>query len=171
MIQIRLVNSNEIEQLRQIALDTFVATYAALNEDKANFNNYLKTAFSTEKITEELADKNSEFYFAEADDIIIGYLKINFGNAQTELQKLNALEIERIYVSKAFQGKKIGQQLFDKAFERSKKLKVEYIWLGVWEKNSKARQFYEKQGFETFGKHTFLLGSDKQVDFMMKLKL
>ncbi len=37
------------------------------------------------------------------------------GNVQTELLEGNSLEIERIYIIKAYQGKKIGQKLLDKS--------------------------------------------------------
>jgi len=49
--------------------------------------------------------------------------------------------------------------------------KVKYIWLGVWEKNQKAIDFYEKNGFVSFDKHIFVLGDDKQTDIMMKMEL
>lgn len=70
-----------------------------------------------------------------------------------------------------FHGKKIGQILYDKAFEIAKQLNADYVWLGVWEQNPKAIRFYEKNGFVPFDKHVFKLGSDEQTDIMMKLQL
>jgi diamine N-acetyltransferase len=45
------------------------------------------------------------------------------------------------------------------------------VWLGVWEHNPRAIAFYEKWGFEKFGAHDFLLGTDLQTDILMKKKL
>jgi ribosomal protein S18 acetylase RimI-like enzyme len=45
------------------------------------------------------------------------------------------------------------------------------VWLGVWELNARAIAFYEKWGFEKFGEHVFMLGTDPQTDFMMRKKL
>jgi hypothetical protein len=132
---------------------------------------YLENGFSTEKLTEELTDQNSEFYFAELDGKIIGYLKVNVGQSQTEIKDKNALEIERIYVLKEFHGKRVGQILYDKAIQLAKEKSVEYVWLGVWEQNPRAIRFYEKNGFEAFDKHIFKLGNDEQTDIMMKLKI
>jgi hypothetical protein len=123
------------------------------------------------KLTEELTDQNSEFYFAELDGKIIGYLKVNVGQSQTEIKDKNALEIERIYVLKEFHGKRVGQILYDKAIQLAKEKSVEYVWLGVWEQNPRAIRFYEKNGFEAFDKHIFKLGNDEQTDIMMKLKI
>ncbi|GAA4792702.1 hypothetical protein GCM10023231_21090 [Olivibacter ginsenosidimutans] len=53
----------------------------------------------------------------------------------------------------------------------AKQRKTRYIWLGVWEDNQRAIQFYKKNGFITFDKHVFTLGNDKQTDIMMKLQL
>ena len=78
---------------------------------------YFLENLSIEKLKTELENPNSEFYFAENNDEILGYLKLNFKDAQTEKLKENHFEIERIYVIKAFLGKKIGQILFHKAIE------------------------------------------------------
>jgi ribosomal protein S18 acetylase RimI-like enzyme len=98
-------------------------------------------------------------------------LKLNIGQSQTEIKNDNALEIERIYVLNEFQGQSIGQQLFEKALERAYVQKVDFIWLGVWEENKRAIQFYTKNGFVAFDKHIFKLGDEEQTDIMMKLKL
>ena len=132
---------------------------------------YFEEGFSDEKLTAELTDENSEFYFAIFDNEVIGYLKINFGASQTELKDNKALEIERIYVSKEFHGKSVGQLLYIKAIEIAKEQNSEYVWLGVWEENHRAIQFYKKNGFVEFDKHIFKLGNDEQTDIMMKLKL
>jgi ribosomal protein S18 acetylase RimI-like enzyme len=132
---------------------------------------YLEEGFSIEKLTTELNDKNSEFYFAILDNNVIGYLKLNFGQSQTELQDDKALEIERIYVSKEFHGKNVGQLLYKKAIQIAREKKADYVWLGVWEENPRAINFYKKNGFIEFDKHFFKLGNDEQTDIMMKLKL
>ena len=98
-------------------------------------------------------------------------MKLNTGQAQTELSDQAGLEIERIYVLKEFHGKKIGQILYDKALQTAIETAAEYIWLGVWEQNARAISFYKKNRFREFGKHIFRLGSDDQTDIMMKLDL
>jgi len=72
---------------------------------------------------------------------------------------------------KAFQQKQIGQTLLEKAIQYAHQKNAVYIWLGVWENNSQAIQFYHKNGFVEFDRHLFLLGEDRQTDIMMKLAL
>ena len=169
-IIIRKIALNEIDQLQKIGQQTFHETFSESNSEE-NMKNYLEEKFSYEKLTAELTDENSEFNFATLQNEVIGYLKINFGASQTEMKDEKALEIERIYVSKEFHGKKVGQLLYDKAIEIAKEKNVDYAWLGVWEENHRALSFYRKNGFTEFDKHIFKLGNDEQTDLMMKLKL
>ena len=130
---------------------------------------YLEERFSSARLTPELENKDSEFYFACSGNEVIGYLKVNSGKAQTELQDDRALEIERIYVVKEFYGKHVGRLLLEKALTIAKEKNAGYIWLGVWELNFRALNFYRKKGFIEFDRHEFILGNERQTDIMMKL--
>ena len=163
---IRKLNPADLALLREISIQTFVDTFANQNTPE-NMESYLQTSLSIEKLSIELNHPESEFYFAELNDEIIGYLKLNYGLAQSEPLE-NALEIERIYVRKEFHGKKIAQLLYNKAIERATERRDHFIWLGVWEHNARAIAFYTKLGFTAFGTHPFMLGNDKQTDILMK---
>jgi len=169
-ILLRKVTLNDIDQLQKIGRQTFFDTFAESNTEE-NMKEYLDNRFSSEKLHSELSNPNSEFYFALEEDTVIGYLKLNFGESQTELKDNKALEIERIYVLKEFHGKKVGQLLYDKAIQVANQTKADYVWLGVWEENPRAIAFYKKNGFVEFDKHIFRLGDDEQTDIMMKLQL
>jgi len=169
-IEISKITKDEILQLQEIGRQTFYETFAESNTED-NMKTYLENGFSIDKITAELNDANAAFYLAKIDQRVIGYLKLNFGESQTELKDDKGLEIERIYVLKEFHGQKIGQIIYDKAIEIAKQKNVDYVWLGVWEENPRAINFYKKNGFVAFDKHIFKLGEDEQTDIMMKLKL
>lgn len=169
-IAIEKITINDIVQLQEIGRQTFYETFSAGNTEE-NMTKYLEEGFSVAKLTSELSDSNAEFYFATLHDKAIGYLKLNFGQSQTELQDDKALEIERIYVLKDFHGKSVGQLLYDQAIQIARQKNADYVWLGVWEENPRAIKFYKKNGFVEFDKHIFKLGNDEQTDIMMKLKL
>lgn len=161
---------NDLNQLQAISRQTFSETFSGSNSEE-NMAKYLEEELSLEKLTDELSSPNSAFYFAMLGNTIIGYLKLNFGQSQTELQDDKAVEIERIYVLKAYHGKSVGQLLYDKAIEVARQANADYVWLGVWEENLRAIRFYKKNGFVAFDKHLFRLGNDEQTDIMMKLQL
>ena len=169
-MKIRKINIDDLETLRNLSIQTFMETFEEVNTEE-DLQKYLLENLSIEKLKSELENPNSEFYFAENNDEILGYLKLNFKDAQTEKLEENHFEIERIYVLKRFLGQKIGQILFDKAIEIGRKKNLEYVWLGVWEENHIAIKFYEKNGFEIFGKHDFVLGEDVQTNLLMKMKI
>ena len=169
-IEIKRVTQNDINQLQKIGRQTFSETFSAGNTGE-NMTKYLEEGFSLEKLTAELNNENSEFYFAALGNRVIGYLKVNSGESQTELRDEKALEIERIYVLKEFHGKNVGQLLYEKAMQIAENMNADYVWLGVWEKNPRAINFYKKNGFVEFDKHIFKLGDDEQTDIMMKLQL
>ena len=160
----------DVNDLADISRKTFIEAFAKDNT-AANMQLYLDANITAEKMTTEMNDPDSEFYLAKNDSEVVGYLKVNFGKAQTELQDKNALEIERIYVSKDYYGKNLGQLLFSKAIAIAKANGLKNIWLGVWEKNERAINFYKKNGFTTFGNHSFVLGEDIQTDILMRLEL
>lgn len=169
-ISIRKIGLNDLEQLQYISRYIFTETFAATS-DPANLEKYLTEAYATNQLKNELNNPNSAFYFAELEGTVLGYLKINTGNAQTEPQDEDTLEIQRIYVLQAFHGKEVGQLLMNKAIEIAKELNKRYVWLGVWEQNPRAIRFYEKNGFVVFGEHLFQFGNEAETDIMMKLEL
>ena len=169
-IEVKRASASDIGELQAIGRQTFFETFSAENTEE-DMQKYLAEGFSEEKLVAEFNDLNSEFYFALLDDSVIGYLKLNYGQSQTEIKDNDALEIERIYVLKEFHGKKVGQLLYERAMQVGQQMNASYVWLGVWEKNPRAIRFYRKNGFVEFGKHIFKLGNDEQTDIMMKRQL
>ena len=169
-ITITQATIKDILELQRLGKQTFIETFSEHNS-KEDMDQYLESSFNFETLKNQLENSNSIFYFAQEYQNKIGYLKINLGPAQTELKDPYSLEIERIYVLKSYFGKKVGQLLYEKSASIAKELKLKYIWLGVWEKNERALQFYKKNGFVEFDQHQFVLGEDVQNDILMKLTL
>ncbi|RKO70933.1 GNAT family N-acetyltransferase [Sphingobacterium puteale] len=166
-IKILKVKMTDIDLLQSISQQTFIEAFSEANTAE-NMTKYMAEKFSNETLLAELSNRGSEFYFAQLGNRIIGYLKINSEQAQTELQDEHALEIERIYILQEFHGKKVGQLLYEKALDIARLKNVRFIWLGVWEENYRAISFYQKNGFVAFDKHIFRLGDDEQTDILMK---
>ena len=170
-MHIRQLTLADLDQLQSISRTTFHETFAADNSE-ADMAHYLEHNLSASRLAQELVNPESRFYFAEDDDgNVLGYLKTNTGAAQSEPQDPQALEIERIYVLAAHHGRGVGAALYRQARHDAEQQGAPYLWLGVWEHNRSALQFYQKHGFTAFASHTFTLGSDAQTDILMKLDL
>jgi len=166
-ISIRKATTEDIELLQDISIKTFTQAFSADNSEE-NMRMYLEEAFNKETLTQELGNANSAFYFAKDGDRIIGYMKVNFGQAQTELKDEGSVELERIYALEEYYGKGVGPMLYNNALQIAIQAKADYLWLGVWEFNHRAIRFYTKNGFTQFDKHIFRVGNDNQTDIMMK---
>ena len=169
-LNIRAIGIEDVLALQNIARETFSEMFADYNSAD-NLNKYLDEKFTVTKLSEELNHPHSKFYFAQIGEEVVGYLKTNTGEAQTELMNLNAFEIQRIYVLQAYHGKKVGQLLIEKALEEARKTTCAYVWLGVWQENHRAIRFYSKNGFVKFDTHIFKMGDEEQMDWLMKLTM
>ena len=167
---IRPVYPSDLNTLLHLSRKIFHDSFDHLNTPE-NMKEYMDRAFNPQQLSSELENPHSEFYFITIDDRVAGYLKINQGPAQSDIHDPTSLEIERIYIDQDIQSKGFGAQLLEKAVTRAVELDLNYIWLGVWEKNPKAIRFYERHGFSVFGKHTFIMGDDPQTDLLLKRKV
>jgi ribosomal protein S18 acetylase RimI-like enzyme len=170
MIKIIEIDASRIKALQVISAQTFSETFTEHNTEE-DMTNYIESSFNLVNLKSQLDNNNSKFYFAMEGEQVVGYLKVNWGVSQTELQDPTSLEVERIYVLTSHQGKKVGAALFEKAVAVAKAFNFDFMWLGVWEKNERAIQFYKKNGFVEFDKHLFKLGKDVQTDLLMKFNL
>jgi len=161
---------NDIEKLLTLSKKTFFDAFEHLNTP-ADFKAYTDTAFAPGKVLAELENSNSEFYFVTIDDEPVGYIKLNYGPAQTDVNDDASLEVERLYVLQSQQGKQLGKLMMDFAEQRAIEKDLQYIWLGVWEYNHGAYKFYLRHGYEKFGSHQFILGADVQTDHLLKKQL
>ncbi|NNL09586.1 MAG: GNAT family N-acetyltransferase [Croceitalea sp.] len=169
-IQFKLCTLSDLISLAQLAKSTFVEAFEKDNDPK-DFQTYLKKAFSEQQVEQELKNENSFFYFAYLDHELVGYFKLNQSNAQTDVYADNTMELERIYVVPEHQNKKIGTILLNRAIAIAKEKQKQYIWLGVWQKNVRAIDFYEKHDFKKFDTHPYFIGSDVQTDWLMRKEL
>ncbi|MDC8005389.1 GNAT family N-acetyltransferase [Aureisphaera galaxeae] len=160
----------EVEQLRELAVATFIHTYAAFNTPE-NMKSYIATHFNSAHLASEIQNTDIHYFFIRSKGTLAGYIKLNEGETQTEARFPNSLEIERIYVSPQHHGKGLGHALLLKSIEVAKERKLPYIWLGVWDQNTKAIDFYERNGFYKDGIHPFMLGDEPQRDYVMKLEV
>ena len=172
METIRLIpcGADDLRMLRELSISTFRDAFESQN-DPEDFRYYLEKAFSPKQLRAEWEHPHTRFYFAWSPDQVAGYCKLNTETAQTELQEAGGMEIERIYVTAAFQGRGVGRLMLEEIVGLARQAGKRYVWLGVWQKNEGAIRFYERHGFTIFGEHPYYIGSDRQMDWMMRREL
>lgn len=129
-VVIRKVLPEEVAELKVISEDTFRETFAHDNTED-QLQGYFDTALSEEVLLDEITHEESRYFFILVDGEKAGFLKTNVGSAQTEQHLDNAFQIQRIYISQAFQGMGLGKQLFEFALQEARDLGCDWAWLGV----------------------------------------
>ena len=160
----------DADLLQAFSHKTFSDTFGADTRPE-DLEIFLQTNLSLERLQKQLANPDSDFYMLWDKTKPAGFVKLNRGPAQSEIQDSKSLEIERIYLSRDYQGQGIGQRLMDFALEKAREQGMDYVWLGVWEDNRKALDFYKRNGFLRFGEHVFTVGEDDQTDYLLRKNL
>jgi diamine N-acetyltransferase len=161
------VTAGDVRALRDMAVLTFTDTFGPDNTAD-DMEMYLQSEMTPERFAREISDAAFEIFFAAAGDRIIGYVTLHDEDDPDEESAGKGLKIERLYLLREFQGKKFGTELMYVTEEIARRKKAGYLWLGVWEKNFPALAFYEKNGFVRTGSCLFILGKDRQTDYIMK---
>ncbi len=165
-LNIKKCTLEDLPILKEISYTTFNDTFKHQNSPD-NMKAYLEKAFNLKQLAIELSNISSEFYFIYYKNELAGYLKVNTQDAQTEDTGDESLEIERIYIKNEMQKHGLGKYLLNKAMEIALERNKKKVWLGVWEKNENALAFYKKMGFVQTGTHSFYMGNEEQIDFIM----
>lgn len=169
---IRQVTEADLPMLAQLERSTFSETFQSVY-DADDLQAFLTERKSDAAIRQEWGREDSFYYIIDVGDTAAGFLKINLFRQPDSGSPLPApvMEVEKIYVQQAFQGKKLGKALMEHAYRIAAEHFVRTLWLGVWEHNLSARKFYEKEGYSVFGEHSFNVGRQQDRDLLMQKTL
>nr|WP_156805746.1 N-acetyltransferase [Streptococcus sp. S784/96/1] len=170
-VGIKPVAKEEVPILQELAMKTFRETFED-NYTEEQLQTFFANQYDKAVLSAELDHSETEIDFLMVNNEPVGYLKVNWGNAQTERKLDDAFEIQRIYILKAYQGQGFGKMLLDYALEVAQDMDKSWVWLGVWEHNTQAQGFYAKYGFEKFSEHQFIISENQvDVDWLLRKKL
>ena len=169
-MNIRYGTTDDAKMLSELGAKTFYDTFAKDNTPE-NVAAYLKDSFSLEIQFNELSNPDNIFLIVESEDIPIGYAQLVLNSKDSAIQRIRPLEIRRIYATQEYLGKGVGKELMQATIREARQRGCDCVWLGVWEKNQRAIDFYKKWGFRKVGTHLFSVGDDPQNDYIMELEL
>ncbi len=153
---------DDAEWLSVVAKKAYFDHYRHLWYDYGEW--YAEKCFNIEQLKQELSDENALFFGVEDGAEPLGFLKINVDyplskeHCQSDYLELlsfetseieNALELERIYLTKQGQGRNIGKRLVEWTFDIARLRRKDIVWLKAMDTSTNAIGFYEKMGFET----------------------
>lgn len=165
MRKITKATINDCTLLTALSTTTFRAAFASYNAP-SDMDAYLETAMNQVVILGELADKNNTFFLLWDAGNLAGYAKMRVDSTPPDLAITTAIELERIYLLPEYIGMGAGYELIRHCIDYAFSANCTHMWLGVWEHNKTAIEFYKRLGFEQFGSHIFRLGTDDQTDLL-----
>jgi diamine N-acetyltransferase len=165
-VTIRLAGVGYADSLAGLAARTFEDTFGPDNHP-ADTAAYLAANFTPARIGAELADELNRYLIAEVERRPAGYAKLRWSDAPPEVIAKRALSLTRIYVAQEWLGHGVGAALMQRCLDEARSMGADMLWLGVWERNARAIAFYEKWQFVKVGEQDFVLGSDRQTDWVM----
>jgi diamine N-acetyltransferase len=167
---IRYAEKKDAELIADLSRQTFYDSFASENS-KEDMDKFMNEQFTKEALMKEVGAEGNVFLLAGSGNEITGYVRMREGEKRTEFGDIPSIEIARIYATQQSIGKGTGSALMQRCIDIAKEMNKGVIWLGVWEHNLRAIQFYRKWGFEKFAEHDFVLGKEVQTDWLMKRDL
>lgn len=157
-------------ELREVAISSYHDAFASFNTPE-NMEAYFSESYNLTTLNKELTELASKLFLACEDEKIVGFSRLRESNEVTDRLGKNVVELQRLYVLTEAQGKSVGKLLMEASLNYAVEKEYDWIWLGVWERNFKAQDLYNKWGFEKFSEHVFWMGDDAQTDWLLKKKL
>ena len=163
---IRTATAADAAVVADLARRTFYDTFAATN-DPADMAMHLQSAYGVDQQTREIADRDVTTLLVEVEGQAVAYAQVRAGHVPKCVSDRTAVELWRFYVDREWHGRGIAQALMTRVKAVARERGAKTLWLGVWERNDRARAFYVKCGFADVGEHIFLFGTDPQTDRVM----
>lgn len=156
--------------LADLGARTFRETFQAIcsPEDLAA---YVAGAYGEFIQRAELADSSRPGLVLEIDGIPSGFVQLRLGHREPSVPGMRPVELQRIYVLRAFHGLGCGAALMEAAVALARAWGADFLWLGVWENNTKALAFYARCGFREAGDHVFCIGQQIDRDLILVKEL
>ncbi len=167
---IRLATKEDALLIADLSHQTFYETFSDDNTAE-DMHIFLNEQFTKGKLMLEVGRPENIFMLAYMDNRPAGYVKLRHKEMPGSEGRNDAMEIARLYAVSTMIGRGIGKALMQASIDMAAQLQKEWLWLGVWEENLRAIEFYERWGFEKFGETEFLLGKDLQYDWLMRKRL
>lgn len=152
--------------LSELAARTFRETFAADTQPE-DMALHLAQAYGTAQQRSELIDPDITTLLVEVNGQLAGFAQLRSGPAPECVIDEASIELWRFYIDAPWHGQGVAQTLMQRVKSEAIERGASAVWLGVWERNERAKSFYRRNGFSDVGSHVFTVGTDAQTDRIM----
>jgi len=151
-IVIREWTKGDLDDIRQITIRTWLATYASFIPE-SDLREYFEIHYSIEALTALVSSGSVDGFIARRGSDPVGYAKSD-DNADE-----GRFYVTSLYILPEFQGQGVGSRLLDTAESCAVARGKDRVWLGVMVQNAESLRWYEKQEFIFVEEAPFTMGN------------
>jgi diamine N-acetyltransferase len=171
MIAFRTPTFDDAQALATLGRETFVDTFGPLYSAE-NLRRFVEETYSLAALQRDLSNPERLFRVAEADGAMIGYCKLGLVNGfPGPFEGRRVMEFKQLYLKAEHQGSGVANQLMDWALGEARHAGFDDIVLSVFSENPRAQRFYQRYGFEKYMDYFFMVGDQRDAEFLYRLKL
>jgi GNAT superfamily N-acetyltransferase len=160
---IRPASVDDVPALCQLGAATFRETYTAISDPGA-VDAYATENFTPAKVEAWFRQPCAHTLIALADDRPAGYAHLRHAKVPACVDDPKAIELSRLYLLASAQGGGLGSAMMTVILSQAAALEARTIWLGAYDRNVKALDFYTRHGFVHVGSHAFEFGGVIHAD-------
>lgn len=160
---LRPATPDDASTLAAFASLAFTEAYREL-DDPQELADYCAEHFRPDTLAAVIADPACATLLAEVGGALAGYAVVKAGPAPACVQGEAPLQLWRLYLGQHFVGQGLGARLMRAVQAEARRRARRTLWLGVYDRNVRAIEFYERFGFARVGGREFLFGGRLYVD-------
>jgi len=160
---IRHATAEDAAALAAFATQAFTDTYLGL-DDPQEIADYVAEHFQPEVVAGVIADPACAVMLAWVGAQLAGYAILRDAPAPAFVTGPQPLELWRLYLGQGFIGRGLGSRLMAEVHALASRRGARTLWLGVYDRNERAVEFYKRFGFVHVGDTEFLFGGRFYVD-------
>lgn len=150
--------AQDAAQLAALGSTVWISTYAEEGVEPA-FAHHVLAEFTAERLCALLGDPHNCHWLAETGAGLVGFAELKLGERSPCLAVDGQAEISRLYVLERFTRRGIGRELLRRCRQSAAAAGIATLWLTAYEGNTRALEFYQREGWATVGDYAFALGA------------
>lgn len=135
--------------------------------DPIHVEAYVRAELNSDRFLNLVADSRAVVLIAEGNGTIVGYAVLLHHTGHPQIPARYPTELRKIYVHPDYHGQGVADALMRELLS-STRPNTDVIWLSVFSENARAIAFYTRWGFRLAGNQVFMVGADRQKDFLMR---
>ncbi|MBS1802264.1 MAG: GNAT family N-acetyltransferase [Acidobacteria bacterium] len=137
------------------------------NTPPQDLADYISREHTPARYLAMLQDDRFAILIAKVADNLAGLALLAQAPSPAAMQSSSALELRRFYIDSSYHGRGVANVLMEAVLALAAERGEPSLWLSAFSGNGRAIAFYKRWGFRIAGEHDFIVGTDRQRDYLM----